>query len=104
MTHRGGTSTERPTAAPAVWPYLDHRTVAETDKPRFLRAAARKARLDYILALKARGITQAAIAERMGISDARVSQILTKARHPVQQRTHQVTDRAGEISSHKVGV
>lgn len=79
-------------AAPPVWPMPGHRTVAETDKPPFLRAAARREQMRRAAGLKDQGLSQADIAERMGLSVSRVSQILGKAR---EQRADQVTDRDG---------
>jgi predicted XRE-type DNA-binding protein len=85
----------KPTAAPAEWPMPGHRTVAEleADKPREIRAAARQSRIDYILKLKAEGITQAAIAERVGVNQQRISEILRQ--HRLKQGADQLADGDG---------
>jgi transcriptional regulator with XRE-family HTH domain len=63
----------------------DHRLVAEIDAitastPRAIRAELRQRRLEYILTLRAQGVTQAAIAERVGVNQQRISEILRKHR------------------------
>jgi hypothetical protein len=70
-------------------------TVAEleADKPSVLRPAARQSRIDYILKLKAEGITQAAIAERVGVNQQRISEILRQ--HRLKQGADQLADGDG---------